>query len=331
MKIKNYIVLPMLALGLAVSTTSCKKDKDEEVPVTPVTPAMMTATYAYGFNNGEIIASASYDGTHSDELTASMKIDELSSTSTKITVTLNNTVMGASYNMHSHDAADPATTPNGTPYNETPNAAVFTQTVTGNGASVSISQTINMSYAALTTTYNGFFVVHDPLQALSTTDISTYLVLGTMARAQAASTLMGNEFDVPFNTGQVAAQYAYMGTHPTDFSAHVRLQELGNGTTRVSVHLHNAVVGQTYNIHSHDFADPATTPNGTPYDETPNSNVCVLSAMATTSMVNANQISTMSYSDLTTVYDGFFVVHDPLQALSTTDPTTYVSLAQFAR
>lgn len=330
MKIRNYIVLPMITLGMVLGTTSCKKDKEEE-PTTPVAPAMMTATYSYGFNNGEIIPSAAYDGTHSDELTATMKIDELSSTQTKITVTLNNTVSGATYNMHSHDAADPATTPNGTPYNETPNAAVFTQTVTGNGASVSVSQTINMSFSQLTTSYNGFFVVHDPLQALSTTDISTYLVLGSMARAQAASTLMSEEFDVPFNTGQVAPQFAYMGTHPTNYNAHLRLQELGDGTTRVSVHLHNAVVGETYNIHSHDFADPATTPNGTPYDETPNANVCVMSVMATSAMVDVNQISTLSFSNLTTVYEGFFVVHDPLQAMSTTDPTTYISLAQFAR
>jgi len=33
---------------------------------------------------------------------------------------------------------------------------------------------------------------------------------------------------------------------------------------------------------------------------------------------------------LTSTYEAFFVIHDPLQALTTTDPTTYVVLGVFA-
>ncbi len=41
--------------------------------------------------------------------------------------------------------------------------------------------------------------------------------------------------------------------------------------------------------------------------------------------------STLSYDALTTTYDGFLVVHDPLQDLTTVDPTTYEILGDFAR
>lgn len=330
MKLRNYITLPLLAIGLMVSSTSCKKDKDEPMEPTP-TPTTMSSTFNYEFNNGQVVASASYDGEHSDKLTASMKVEEVSSTQAKITVTLSRTVNGEMYHMHAHDAADPASTPNGTPYNETPNGDVFSQMVTGNGGDVSVSQTVNMTYSQIINEYNGFFVVHDPLQAISTTDISTYLVVGTFARAQGASGLSQETFDVAFNTGQIAAPFAYMGTHPSTASAHVRLQELANGSTRVSIHLHDVLDGELYHIHAHDFADAATTPNGTPYNETPNGDVLSMAITASGTTAGASQISPMSFDNLTTVYEGFFVVHDPLVALSTTDPTTYIFLSQFAR
>lgn len=331
MKTFKHFLLPMLALGLILGATSCKKDDDEPMDPTPSNPSMMSVTYNYEFNNGQVVSAAAYDGMHSDALTASMQIDELSSTQTKITVTLTNTVSGATYHVHSHDAADPATTPNGTPYNETPNAAVFVKMATGNGGTISLSQTIDMSYNDLISNYNGFLVVHDPLQAMSTVDISTYLVVGAFARPQASSGLDSAEFDIAFNTGQVAAQYAYSGTHPGNITAKLNLQELADGMTRVSVMLYNTMNGEMYMIHSHDFADPATTPNNTPYNETPNSNVCTLMATGNGGTVHANQMSSLSISDLTTVYEGFFVVHDPLQPIDTTDPTTYLMLAQFAR
>lgn len=322
------ILTPLLFAAFALTMQSCKKEDNE--PVVTQDPMMM-ATYDYEFNNGQVVASAAYDGTHMDNFSAQMKVEEISAMQSKITVTLMNTVAGQTYNIHAHDAADPATTPNGTPYNESPNANVFVQTVDGNGGNVSVSQTIDMTYSDLTTMYNGFFVIHDPLQAMSTTDISTYLVVGTFARAQAASNLSSAMFNYDFNTGQVAQAYAYNGTHANTLTGMLKVQELADGTSRVSVMLDNLMNGEMYMIHAHDAADPNTTPNGTPYDETPNSNLCVLSVNGNGGMSGASQISTLSYTDITTTYDGFFVVHDPLQAISTTDPTTYLLLGSFAR
>lgn len=88
--------------------------------------------------------------------------------------------------------------------------------------------------------------------------------------------------------------------------------------------------GETYMVHAHDMADPATTPNGTPYDETPNGAVLSLMIEGNGATAHMSQTSTMSFADLTNTYEAFFVVHDPLQALSTNDPTTYVILGVFA-
>jgi len=78
--------------------------------------------------------------------------------------------------------ADAASTPNGTPYNETPNADVWVQMLTGNGGSVSATQLTTMTVTELTETYEGFLVVHDPLQAITTVDPTTYVILGSFAR-----------------------------------------------------------------------------------------------------------------------------------------------------
>lgn len=329
---KNY-VLPTLALGLMLGATSCKKDDDDDMTDnTPDTPTeMKSETYDYNFNNGQLVSSSSYAGSHMDNLMASMTVEETGDNSSKITVTLENTVDGEMYMIHAHDAADPNTTPNGTPYNETPNSAVFTQMATGNGGDVSISQTVDMSFDDITASYEGFFVVHDPLQPISTTDLTTYLVLGTFAREQAAYTLTSEMFNYDFNTGQIAASFAYAGSHASNLGASIKLQELGDGSTRVSVMLNNSIDGEMYMIHSHDVADPNLTPNGTPYDETPNSDVCTMMATGNGASVSVSQMSSMSIGDLTTSYEGFFVVHDPLQAITTTDPTTYVILGEFAR
>lgn len=329
MKINKTIKVSAMVLALVTGTISCKKDKMEDEPMAQ--PALASKTFSYEFNNGQVVSSAAYDGMHQDNLTAELKVDELANGMAKITVTLNNTVNGQTYNVHAHDAADPASTPNGTPYNEMPNSGVLVQTINGNGASASASQETNISYSDVINTYSGFFVVHDPLQTMSTVDISTYLIVGTFARTQAATGYASSEFNIAFNTGQLNAAYAYSGTHATNLSAVLKVQELGDGQSRVSVALNNSINGQTYNVHSHDQADPATTPNGTPYNETPNSNVLVLQIAGNGGMAYNNQISTMSHADLTTTYDGFFVVHDPLQAMTTTDPTTYVLLDLFAR
>lgn len=329
MKTNKITTLPLLALALVVGMTSCKKEEVEPTP-TP-TPAMMSATYNYEFNNGQVVPSAYYDGMHADNLMATMTVDEVSSTQTKITVTLDNTMNGEVYHIHAHDAADPTTTPNGTPYNESPNTGVFTQMVTGNGGSISISQTVNMSYAQITGTYEGFFVVHDPLQAINTADISTYLVVGTFARNQAASNLNTMEYAYDFNTGQLNPAYAYAGTHANNLMGTLKIQELGSGESRVSVELMNSMNGETYHIHAHDAADPTTTPNGTPYNESPNTGLLTVMVNGNGGNAMASQISSMTYADITMNYSGFFVVHDPLQAINTADPTTYVLLGVFAQ
>jgi hypothetical protein len=318
-----------LMLSSALIFSSCKKDEMEDE--TPNNPQMMTSTYTYEFNNGQVIPSAAYSGSHHDNLMASMMIEEISATQTKITVTLMNTVGGAEYMVHAHDAADPGTTPNGTPYNESPNGDVFLQHIHGNGGDAFASQTINMSFSQVINDYEGFFVVHDPLQPISTTDIATYLVVGTFARMQASTEYARQEFNYHFNTGQVAPQFAYDGMHPINLMGKLTLQELGNGGTRVSVALMNSVNGQMYMVHAHDAADPATTPNGTPYDETPNGDVCSVMVSGNGGTAMANQLSALSVEGLTSMYEGFFVVHDPMQPISTTDPTTYVILGLFAR
>lgn len=39
-----------------------------------------------------------------------------------------------------------------------------------------------ISFTELTRNYEGFLVVHDPTQAISTVDLTTYLVVGAFAR-----------------------------------------------------------------------------------------------------------------------------------------------------
>ncbi len=328
MKITKKLALPILAMAVLVGTQSCKKDEIE--PVTP-TPAALESTYNYEFHNGQVVPTAAYGGAHMDNVTATMKVTELTSSTARITVTLTNTISGETYHTHAHDMADPTTTPNGTPYNETPNTAVYTQMIMGNGGTVSMSQDVSMSYSAITSTYDGFLVVHDPLQGITTTDISTYLILGSFARTQAATNYGSTVFPYEFNTGQVAAAYAYSGAHATSLTGDLKIQELADGTSRITAMMNNSLNGETYHVHAHDVADPTTTPNNTPYDETPNTGLCTMMITGNGGVAGNSQMSTMSYSDITTVYDGFFVVHDPLQAITTVDPTTYVVLGLFAR
>jgi hypothetical protein len=170
MKLSMQSVMGLtLGASLALGLSSCSED-------------LQTATYSYSFNTGALGAGTEYNGTHPDNLTASMTVTELEEGGSEISVTLTNTLDGETYMLHAHDAADPASTPNGTPYNETPNSDVFVQMLTGNGASATATQTTTLSYEEITTTYAGFFVVHDPTQAISTTDLQTYLIVGDFAR-----------------------------------------------------------------------------------------------------------------------------------------------------
>jgi hypothetical protein len=331
-RINRLMTLPVMVLTAGLIMTSCKKDDPEPEPApTPTpTPSAQSSTYEYEFNNGQVVPTAAYDGMHMDNLMATMTVEEVSSTESEISVTLTNTVDGEVYMIHAHDAMDPATTPNGTPYDETPNGNVFVQMANGNGGNVTVTQTVSMSYSAIVNDYEGFFVVHDPLQAISTADISTYLVVGSFARAQTATNFSSMIYNYDFNIGQVDPSFAYSGPHAGNLGATLKVQELANGESRVSVAIMNSINGETYMVHAHDMADPATTPNGTPYNETPNADVLATTVSGNGMTAYNSQHSIMSFADLTTTYDAFLVIHDPLQALTTTDPTTYVVLGVFA-
>lgn len=290
---------------------------------------LSTASYEYELHNGQAVPTAPYGGFHPNDFGVTMDLEELDNGNTMITLTLENTIIGATYHIHAHDAADAASTPNGTPYDETPNASIFQQMVDGASGSVEISQEAEISFDELTTEYEGFFVVHDPLQSVSTTDISTYLVVGSFGRAQAATSYASSTYEYDFNVGQVADVFAYAGSHDATLTASIQVDELAEGA-RVTVRLENTLDGQSYFTHAHDMADPATTPNGTPYNETPNSDVLAGEIVGTGGMAALVNISSLSYEAINDDYSGFFVVHDPLQAVSTTDPTTYVILGVFA-
>lgn len=316
----------LLFLSLfSIAFVSCGDDDDNGA-------ALSSSTFDYSIHNGQAVPSAPYGGSHSNDFTASIKIDEMSDGKAMVSVTLNNTMDGMTYHTHAHDAADAASTPNGTPYNETPNGDVFQNPITGNGGSVTVSQESSMSYDELVNDYAGFFVVHDPLQAISTTDITTYLVVGSFGREQTStSDLSSSTFNYDFNTGQLVADFAYTGNHANTLGASIRVDELSDGRSRVVVSINNTMDGQLYATHAHDMADPATTPNGTPYIESPNAGIFAAPIEGNGGSASVTRISDMSHEMLTTSYDGFLVVHDPLQTVSTTDPTTYVILGVFAR
>lgn len=315
----NFKALSFILLGM-LFFASCENEEIE----------LESQTISYYFHNGQTVPTAAYAGYHSSDLNTTMILEEMENGSTMITVELNNTMDGEIYHMHAHDAADPATTPNGTPYMESPNGEVFAQMVTGNGGKVSVSQTTTTSFSELTSTYSGFFVVHDPLQAINTADISTYLVVGSFARAQTNPNYKKSSFSYDFNTGQIAEAFSYAGMHDNSFNSEIRVDELAEGTRITIVH-NNTMDGMTYASHAHDKADPATTPNGTPYIESPNGMVFAGPIEGNGGSIGKANISSMTYDEITTSYEGFFVVHDPLQAITTVDPTTYIILGNFAR
>jgi len=318
--LKDFTHTIALSFVLIFALSSCGDDGE-----------LQSTTFNYTIHNGQTVASAPYDGIHPNDFTASMKVDEMENGNTMITVTLNNTISGATYNMHAHDAEDASTTPNGTPYNESPNADIFAQPLVGNGNTVMVSQEALISYDDLVSDYEGFFVIHDPLRAVSTVNIGTYLVVGSFARAQSTTSYATSNYDYAFNTGQVAAAFAYAGAHSTDLSANIQVDELADGKSRITIRLDNTIDGETYPTHAHDMADAATTPNGTPYNESPNGDVFAASILGNGGLAGTTSISDFSFDEITTNYDGFFVVHDPLQTITTVDPTTYVILGVFAR
>ena len=170
---KKLLVLPLMAMFLF---SACSKNDETEVK------ELKQKSFTYAFNTGQVGQGTAYDGMHPKNLSAMLMLEELSSGKTRVTVTLMNSVDGEMYMVHAHDAADPMSTPNGTPYNESPNTDVLVGMITGNGGNASYSQESSMSFDQLTTVYSGFLVVHDPMQQVSTTDLTTYLVVGSFAR-----------------------------------------------------------------------------------------------------------------------------------------------------
>lgn len=314
----------LLVLCSVILTTSCSKDDDDD-------DTLRTQTFQYEMHNGQVVPSAPYAGVHPSDFPVTLQLEELENGNTNITVTIQKSLDGVRYHMHAHDAADPTTTPNGTPYVEAPNGDIFAQALDGNGGSVSISQEANRSFDELINDYNGFFVVHDPLQAISTTDLGTFLVVGGFARAQASTNYASSTFQYDFNTGQIAPTFAYNGPHNDNLSASIKVDELADNQSRVTVHIMNTIDGETYHTHAHDAADQNNTPNGTPYIEAPNADIFAAPIAGNGGTAASAVISSSSFSDITTSYEGFFVIHDPLQGLSTTDPTTFIVLGQFAR
>lgn len=175
MKIKNLIINSLFLVVLLAAFTSCQKDDNVD--------EKESKTFTYDFNTGQVNTAYAYDatvGTHPNTLKAELTLDEMDDDQTKITVKLMNPVAGQTYMVHSHVKADPNSTPNGTPYIETPDATVFAMPITA--AEGEKSFTSNMSFEKLTTEYEAFLVVHDPLQPVTTTDPTTYVILGSFAR-----------------------------------------------------------------------------------------------------------------------------------------------------
>ncbi len=282
-------------------------------------------TFTYSINDGEVVTSAPYDGDHPSNFSAIMGLIKNEDGTTEIIVTLRNTIEDAVYEVRAYEASS-----SGGPYADSPNNKVFSASIVGNGHSVSHSEIASLTYEELVDEESGFFVVHDPFQDLSTTDISTNLILGPFAK-EPNRDLMGTVFDYTFNVGQVDTSFAYTGDHSASITAEVQIDELAAGNSRISVRLFNTIDGEMYPTHVHDKADAASTPNGTPYLEEPNANVFAAMILGNGEMASYSQISNLSYENLTTIYNGFFVVHDPLQDLSTTDPTSFILLGDFAR
>ena len=177
---KSFTYLTFAALFLAAGLiTACSDDS----PVS-VEDELRSQSYSYAFNEGQAIGDdeTAYRGEHDRNLGAEIIIEERGDGNADVTVRLSNTVSGENYPVHAHDMADPETTPNGTPYNETPNGDVFAGGVMASGMSGTADNISPMSFNELTRDYEGFFVVHDPLQDISTTDLTTYLILGLTAR-----------------------------------------------------------------------------------------------------------------------------------------------------
>ena len=283
-------------------------------------------TFNYAMHNGEVVSSSHYDGMHPTNFGAIIGLIENENQSTDIIITLNNTVSGLTYKVNAHEASSDAQVPYGGV-----DAEVFSQRIEGNDLeSVFMMQTSNLSFDELLGDYDGLLVIKDPLRSDGSEEVSDDLILAPFAKRQDRS-LRRMVFEYAFNAGQVNPAFAYTGDHPSTFAADVQLDELATGNTRISVRLMNTVEGEMYATHVHDMADTLSTPNNTPYLETPNTDIFAQAIEGNGAQVSFTNFSTISFQNLTEVYNGFFVVHDPFQEVSTSDPSTFLVLRAFAR
>lgn len=337
--LKNSLTLPVvLFLFLFGFVAACSDDSGSSIDPNgdDDTEELRTASYSYAFNEGQLLGDpdtaydATEEGDHPRNLSATLMFEELENGNTLVTVSFENTIDGAVYPAHAHDAADPADTPNNTPYDESPNGDVFAEMIEGNGGTAELYFESSLSFDEINEEYEGFLVVHDPTQDLSTVDLTTYLVLGIFGDDLEAGdpNLRTAEFMYDFNEGQLLDDEgtAYDGEHPRDLMASIMLEEQMDGTTRITVSLMNTLDGETYPVHTHDAAAPEETPNNTPYDETPNDDVIATMIDGNGGTATMELDTEYTFGKLTRDYDGFFVVHDPTQDLSTTDLTTYLIL-----
>lgn len=195
MKILKSLSFGAFFIASAFTFNACQTEPMMMAEPNPV--EARSASFSYNFNIGQLGDGTAYTGDHPTNMTGTMTITEITANRCLVEVELHNTIEGAVYMVHAHDLADPATTPNGTPYNETPNAEVLTLALTSRGhhhghggghghrvshISAKGGQEVARTFEYLTSNYQGFLVAHDPLQAISTTDLTTYLIVSPFAR-----------------------------------------------------------------------------------------------------------------------------------------------------
>jgi len=172
----------------------------------------MSASFSYAFNEGQLLddPDTAYEagGDHPRNLSAVLDIEERGTGTASVTVTLEDTLDGEAYSVHAHDMADPAETPNGTPYNETLDGDVFAQVITGTGGAASASFEAEMMYAELVETCEAFLVVHDRTQAVTIVDLTTYLVLGIFGQSPEASDPNPGEVIITLGNDGASAYFA---------------------------------------------------------------------------------------------------------------------------
>lgn len=187
---KRTLLTSLAFLGIFFGFSSCQH---HETPA-PAAAVLRTATYTYAFNRGQLGDGTAYQGDHATNMTAVLTIEELSENRCRVKMLLNHAIEGTTYLVHAHDAAQPETTPNNTPYVESPNEAILSLAITGVGHSHGKSgqrvvhitakgeQESRFGFDYLTQVYDGFMVVHDPLQPVSTTNLQSFLVVNKFAR-----------------------------------------------------------------------------------------------------------------------------------------------------